>query len=129
MVDNAFINGFVIGDVLNHTFTQMGGTPPVAWDNFQFVSFEPDIPGSTNPPMNATFDPDNQLFSWDSTGFTRGVYEWSVRATNDFGNSTGALTVRAVIPEPGTAALAALGLIGVVGIRRQRSPATCYDRP
>jgi hypothetical protein len=63
MVDDAHIPNFLVGGFLNHTFTQTGGSTPVSWDNFLFVSFEPDIPGSTNPPMNATFDPDTQLFS------------------------------------------------------------------
>ena len=120
MVDNVYINGVALGEVVEHTFTQHGGTPSITWDNLTFVEYLPFIPGSTNPPFRASFDPDNQLFIWDTTGFARGAYVWSVRASNDAGSDTGTLTIQTFIPEPASASLIIPALMGFAGTYRRR---------
>jgi hypothetical protein len=108
-----------------HTFTLAEGTPPVTWDDFQFVSYTP-LPNHGGNGIaaaaNATFNPDNQLFSWQSVGAPLGTYVWSVRATNVVGFDTGTLTITTVTPEPASALLACLGFLALAVGCIRRSP-------
>lgn len=121
-VNNGHVFGVYDGDIIDFTFTQSGGTPPISWDSFSFVDYIPPFGLQDSSPINAAmFDPDNQLFSWDSTNSKQGDYIWSVRATNDAGNSIGTVTVHLLVPEPGVSALTGLALMGVLGSARRRT--------
>jgi uncharacterized protein YjbI with pentapeptide repeats len=100
-----------------------------AWDST--ISFAPGIPVALGGTLDLTFADDvnlaNQLgrtlkiFDWTGVKPT-GAFAVSSRYTWDLSNlyTTGEVTLTA-IPEPGTLALAALGLIGlVVRIRRSK---------
>lgn len=105
-----------------HTFTQLGGTEPVTWDNFMLESYTPNYSGvGTGPASDATFDPGTQKFSWDPVGSPRGDYVWKVTASNAAGSDVGRLTVQIkAVPEPGTIALVGLGMVGLVALARRR---------
>jgi hypothetical protein len=111
------------GEVLTHQFSDNGiPAGEVTWSDFGLASFTPLIPGATNPPMNATFDPDTQLFTWDTTGFARGAYDFVVTATEGGLNSDqGHLYVTiASVPEPTALALFVLAIFGLTGVGRHR---------
>jgi hypothetical protein len=78
----------------------------------------------SGPVLPATFDPDTQLFSWDTTGSPRGDYEWRVTATNQFGSDQGSLFVHMTllpdVPEPGTLLLLGIAMMGFLGAARRR---------
>jgi hypothetical protein len=129
-VTRPIVNDAVITDVnrndpgvVMHTFTQSGGTPPVTWDQFQFVSYTP-MPNhagdGTPAAANATFDPADQTFSWHTVGAPRGSYIWSVRASNSSGSDTGTLTIRTEVPEPTSVILVGLAMLTGIGFRRRQ---------
>lgn len=102
---------------VEHTFGY-AGEPPVAWDNFEFLSYAPnygapaDAPGAAAA-ANATFNADTAAFHWSTTGAPRGDYVWQVRVHDSFGPAdTGTLTVRVTVPEPSTAGLFGLVIFG-----------------
>jgi hypothetical protein len=101
--------------VITHTFTQTGGTPPIVWDDFMYIG---DMSNRAQYP--ATFDPETQLFRWDTLGGRREVYVWSVRATNGAGSSIGTLTINTFVPEPATALMVAFGLLFFSAFTRRR---------
>jgi hypothetical protein len=122
MVNSAQITEVLLGDIVYHTFTQTGGTPPITWNDFMFVEYTP-LPccvTGDGPSIPATFDPDTQLFRWNSIGSPRGVYVWSVRASNVAGSSTGTLTLETYIPEPASLWLAVAALMVVAAVVRRR---------
>jgi hypothetical protein len=128
--NSAHINGVVLGEIVDHTFTQTGGTPPITWDNFTFVDYTPFFSSSNGsaPFLPATFDDNTQLFEWDTVGSPRGTYVWSVRASNDVGSSTGILTIQTYIPEPASVSLATIAFVVLAGMVRRR-PTACLSRP
>jgi hypothetical protein len=97
----------------------MSGSPPIAWHDFELAHFSPFGDGA-GAHFDATFDYDTQLFQWDTSRSSLGYYFWSVQATNEFGTDTGTLFVFLIIPEPSSATLVVLGLIGLTGFRRRR---------
>jgi hypothetical protein len=108
------------GVVLEETVHQINGSPPITWDNFEFVSFFPTRGFGSGPHFNAIFDPGTQLFHWDTFASPPGFYEWSVRATNEFGSDTGTIRVDLFVPEPASFATSALGMLAFACLRRRR---------
>jgi hypothetical protein len=115
LVDSAVISRNLLDyPVITHTFTQTGGTLPITWDEFSYIG-----DASNRALYPATFDPDTQLFRWETVGGRREVYVWSVRASNSAGSSTGTLTINTFVPEPATALMVALGVFLSAFIRRR----------
>jgi hypothetical protein len=118
---------------VEHTFGYTG-QPPVAWDNFEFLSYAPNYGAPSAAPgaaaaANATFNPDTAEFHWTTTGAPRGDYVWQVRVHDFFGPAdNGTLTVRVVVPEPSAAALCGAFLLAASGIARRRSSAPATGR-
>jgi hypothetical protein len=114
-VDSAVYPFVESGDVVLHTFTQTGGTPPITWDNFRFGFFVPSSGEPDDGPLHpATFDPETQLFRWDTSGSPLGVYVWFVRAGNAAGFDQGAMEVSfllPIVPEPTGVSLVGVGMI------------------
>jgi MYXO-CTERM domain-containing protein len=70
--------------------------------------------------LRALWNPATQAFSWNTAGSSTGTYVWNVLAGNEGGTGTGTITVEVHVPEPGSVVLAALALIGLVGIVGRR---------
>jgi len=124
-VEDQVINALV-GDSISTTI--VGSDPAdeaLTWD---FLSFF----GSGVTTGDASFDPDTQLFQWDSTGFGVGQYVASFRATNESGFSdVGTVTINigmlngvpdpTPVPVPGSLLLMGAGLFGLGwGVFRRR---------
>jgi hypothetical protein len=124
VVNNTHIGAVVPGDFVTGFFTGQGDLP-ITWSDFTFANFSPLIGATGSGPFHAaTFDPETQLFSWDSTGSPHGLYEWRATATNQFGSDQGSLFVDMTflpeVPEPAGLGLAALGWMGLWGFTGRR---------
>jgi hypothetical protein len=90
------------------------------------VNYVPGFPGAGPPPAgagNPTID-NNGLFSWTTLGLPRGVYTWSLTATDadGTGSDAGTLTVNInAVPEPGSIALFGIAMVGGLGLFRRRN--------
>jgi PEP-CTERM motif len=78
-----------------------------------------------NPAPNWSIDPLTGVFTWNTLGFRRGIYDFVVNATDD-GDLTSAvpghfLVTITAVPEPSTFALCGLAMVGLVGTLRRRS--------
>lgn len=97
------------GSLAQHQFDATGDPAPtwsLALDNG---------PGGTT---DAGMIDSSGLFEWDTTGFPLGTYEWTVTASNTAGMDTVAMSAR-LIPEPASALLMGLAMIGLGFIRRK----------
>jgi hypothetical protein len=113
--------GFLLrGTVVDYTWPLLEGAPPITWDSFDLDSFTPTFGVGTGPHFDATFDPDTQLFHWDSTASPPGIYVWSVRATNQFGSDTATFRIDLSVPEPTSLAIAAVGMMTFACLGRRR---------
>jgi hypothetical protein len=113
--------GFALrGYVVNYVWPLVDGSPPISWDNFHLSAFRPENGVSTGPKYDATFDPDTQLFHWDSFESPFGRYQWTVRATNEFGSDTGTFEVYILSPEPSSTIIAVIGMLGFARLRCRR---------
>jgi MYXO-CTERM domain-containing protein len=90
------------------------------WHDFEFDLFVPVFEEGTGPYLGATFNPDTQLFHWDTFRSPLGIYQWTVQATNEFGSDTATMQVFLIVPEPSSASFVLLGLFGLAGVRRRR---------
>ncbi len=123
-VEDQVINALV-GDSISTTIV---GSDPAGEDlTWDFLSFF----GSGVTMGDASFDPDTQLFQWNSTGFGVGQYVASFRATNESGFSdVGTVTINismdtgqdpTPVPVPGSLLLMGAGLFGMGwGVLRRR---------
>jgi hypothetical protein len=90
----------------------------MTWSEFVFNDFFP-LSGEPDggPFYTASFDFDTQFFTWDSTGSPRGIYEWQVTATNQFGMDRGSIIVdvrrTADVPEPSIPLLIGIAIVGM----------------
>jgi hypothetical protein len=105
---------------VSYTFTAIN--QPDSWSNFHFDSYLPDPGASGSGPVNAaTFDPNTQLFSWNTVGSPLGTYKWLVSATNFWGTGTGSVTVHiTAVPEPAILSLIGLAVLGGISLFRHR---------
>jgi hypothetical protein len=112
------------GDIINAVFTATDVTAlPVTFSNAVLSSFVPLVTGATNPAFNGTIDSAGN-FTWDTTGFARGVYTINATAT-DSGTpplaGTGGSFVVTIeqVPEPTTIVMVGLAIAGLFGVRRR----------
>jgi hypothetical protein len=107
----------VVGVNVQDTFQAIfsGSTSPGTfnWTNFSFMG-----PGIANQPQ---FDSNTQVFNWNSAGSALGTYVATVDV-NGGGSGPGGVATLTInlIPEPITAALAALAFIGCSAVTRRR---------
>jgi hypothetical protein len=98
-------------------------TQPVAWANLQFTGYTAAYSGSGGDAADAaaTLSPTG-LFSWNANGAPRGIYNWSVVASNSVGSDTGTIQIHInAVPEPSTLALFGLAMVGGIGLVRRRN--------
>jgi hypothetical protein len=112
------------GDIINAVFTATDVTAlPITFSNAVLSSFVPLITGATNPAFNGTIDSAGN-FTWDTTGFARGVYTINATAT-DSGTpplaGTGGSFVVTIeqVPEPTTLVMVGVAIAGLFGVRRR----------
>ena len=105
---NCTVDGMVMLDPTSDPADSFGGS-------LSFLGYTPDFgapgdaPGKSKDP---TWDPATQKFSWDTTGSTRGTYQWQVSATNAGGDGMGVISVEQhAVPEPATLALLGMALV------------------
>ncbi len=92
---------------------------PDSWSGLLNPTFTPSFGGSNtgNAPQ---WDPNTQSFSWDTTGWSRGLYTWNVEATNAGGTGSGLISIEvSQVPEPASFVLFGLALAGLAVARRQ----------
>jgi hypothetical protein len=112
------------GDIITTVFTATDVTAlPVTFSNAVLASFVPLIPSATNPAFNGTVDSAGN-FTWDTTGFARGVYTINVTATDSgtppLSGTGGAFVVTIEqVPEPTTIVMVGLAVAGLFGVRRR----------
>jgi hypothetical protein len=113
--------GFMLrGGIIQFNWPLLSGSEPVVWDDFHLSGFRPENGVSTGPRYDATFDPATQLFYWDSFETPFGYYQWTVRATNEYGSDTGTFQVYVLSPEPSSALIAAIVLAAISIVSRRR---------
>lgn len=96
-----------------HQFTATGGWEPFMWNDLTLVN----SPG----PGNAASIDSSGLFSWDRRGAAAGEWVWTAQVTDQgFDSSTAWLHITVSVPEPGSAVLAGLAALGLVGLLRRR---------
>ncbi len=118
-VQDVVINALV-GDNISHTMIATDDglpNPPggLTWDLLSFIGA-----GANLAPA---FDPNTQLFTWDTTGSAVGTYIVNIRANDGSLTDSGSITInltQGVVPLPGTLALLLAGLGGAGFARKRR---------
>lgn len=94
----------------------------LTWSGLALDSFDPEFSNLTNTGADTGSLSDTGEFTWDPTGFARGVYTFSAMVADGAGGSAsgvvGQVTVTGV-PEPATFGMFALAIAGVLGLRRR----------
>jgi hypothetical protein len=95
---------------------------PLTWSGFSFASYTPAYGGNgPGPAIAATFDPNTQQFSWNTTGSPRGIYQWVVSASDGQASDEGTLTIHVTeVPEPASVFMLLVGGIVLGAGCRQR---------
>lgn len=120
---NDIVINALVGDSISETLVV---TDPNAGDvlNTSFLSFL----GAGGAVAGSTFDPNTLEFNWDSSGFAAGSYVATFRTIDNGGLSDqGTVTINLsnrqtnpTVSEPSTFAIAGLGILGLVAVRRRR---------
>jgi hypothetical protein len=116
LLQNNFLNEVVMGTV-------SATNDPTSWSDLTFSSYTPGfgaLPTAPGKHFDPMWDATTQKFSWNTFASSDGTYVWFVTAMNAAGDDQGQITVDLRTPEPGTAALACIGVASLSTIIRCR---------